>query len=298
MKSFLKKWSLNLCKLSGEDVAIIDQCNRKIRIKFTWIGSFVLVILICCFLSAMFFVDNMFHSVFLDITIGLVWSSIVTNMYVLLLYTITPTLLPVRDRRKEKGKIASYQTFNFSFSMILRILMMVLLAIITAQPLNVLILGEPSMLFVENIRFLLETNLYSLWISTAVILIFIIPIFLKYRIRKLAEFYQKKATINKRLIKDNYLEFKNDYKTILDNKIQSYNRHLEDNLKPYITQLITLSGDSEATVLKDISAELSYVPISKYEYWADPPYRTQRHMAEGKNKTEGELLNLIYSKTN
>lgn len=291
MKKHLKYWSLTLCKLSGEDVAIIAQCNRRIRHKFALIGTFVLILLVCCLLSAIYFVDHMFHNTFLDIAIGIIWASIVTNMYVLLLYTITPTLLPVRERKK---KNSPYQNFNFSSSMILRIFMMVLLAIITAQPLNVLLLGSADILFVENIRLLLEDNIYSHLLTLGVIFIFTLPILLKYRIRKLEEFYKTKASINKRLVSDNYQEFKQEYKRILESKLENYNRQIQRRLSLHINLLENKIGTSPTQILLEIDEELAYMSINKYEYWADPPYRTQRHMVSGNNKTEQDLLKFIY----
>ncbi|MBK5214801.1 MAG: DUF4407 domain-containing protein [Flavobacteriaceae bacterium] len=101
MNSIPKSLRVHFWKLSGEDFTIIKNCGAKIQFYFSTIGAFVLTILICCFLSAVYFTEHLFHNKFLDIGVGLVWGYIVTNMYVLLLYTITPSLLPVKNKKKK-----------------------------------------------------------------------------------------------------------------------------------------------------------------------------------------------------
>src|SRR5690606_22404973 len=268
MKTILEAIRNRLCKLSGEDYAIIQKCNKKIQLYFSMIGLLVLIILICSFASALYFTEYMFHSLIADIGIGIVWGYIVTNMYILLLYTISPTLLPTKVRKKQVIK-----TYNFrlSFSMGFRIFIVILLATIIVQPLNVLILKPDSKKLtseiemflrkkneyvlitdIENIlsdnsnsllasdikelisknnhkllisdinkeleknsksrlaseiQFVLTTKYLATIISIAVISIFLIPIYLKYRIRQLGEFYEKKAAIKKRFIQDDYQDF-------------------------------------------------------------------------------------------
>ena len=102
MSSIRKKISNRLCKLSGEDYAIISECSEKIQFYFSAIGFLVLLILLFSFVSALYFTEHLFHNVFADISVGLVWGYVVTNMYVLLLYTISPRILPIRVRTKDK----------------------------------------------------------------------------------------------------------------------------------------------------------------------------------------------------
>jgi hypothetical protein len=137
MSSLLKAIRNRLCKFSGEDYSIISKCSNKIQVFFSLIGLLVLIILMCSFASALYFTEQLFHSWILDIGVGIVWGYIVTNMYVLLLYTISPTLLPTKIRKKQETKT---NQFELSFSMGLRIFIVVLLAVIIAQPLNVFIL--------------------------------------------------------------------------------------------------------------------------------------------------------------
>src|SRR5690606_87258 len=132
------------------------------------IGLLVLVILVCSFASAVYFTENLFNPnvnavslerVFLDIGVGIVWGYIITNMYILLLYTIYPTLLPTKERKKQEIKT---EKFQLSFSMGLRIFVVVLLAMIIAQPSNVLLLKPESKEVTTVIEILLSTNSQTL----------------------------------------------------------------------------------------------------------------------------------------
>ena len=71
MSSILKTIRNRLCKFSGEDHTIIQKCNKKIQLYFSLIGLLVLVILLCSFASALYFTENLFHSVLADIGVGI-----------------------------------------------------------------------------------------------------------------------------------------------------------------------------------------------------------------------------------
>jgi hypothetical protein len=291
MSSLPKAVRNRLCKMSGEDYAIISKCSNKIQIYFSLIGLLVLVILLCSFASALYFTEHLFHSVIADIGIGIVWGYIVTNMYVLFLYTITPTLLPTKIRKNQKVKTNQFQ---LSFSMGLRVFIVVLLAVIIAQPLNVLILKPNSTALAFDIKHLLTTNPLATIITIAVIAIFLFPVYLKYNIRKLGEFYEQKAEIKKRIIGDDYNDFKKEYKRIIENNISNYNKSVWENLIPYLNKLEKIDPIAYQEHLIEIKNELINEKIEKYEYWENPPFRT---ILKSKTKTvlsEQDLLNHIY----
>jgi len=288
-----------LFKLSGEDPSIISQCGRKVKNNFTAIGIFVLFILICCFLSAFYFTDHLFqpeegmsdssNHLVADIGVGLVWGYMVTNMYILLLYTITPNLLPVRNKRKGKRII----TFDFSLSMAIRLYLVAIFAIVIAQPLNILIFRKGTTRFVQDIKELLGGNVWAWLITLLVVLIFLLPIYLKYSIRKLDEFYAKKKQINIRIVQEEYNEFKSDYEEIFKEKINSYNDSIRENLKPLLAKLERINPNSYRRHLEEIEQELMYSPIRKYEFWKDAPFRTVKKEPEPA-KSEKQLISLIY----
>lgn len=293
MSSLLKSIRNNLCKFSGEDYAIIRKCSTKIQIYFSVIGLFVLLILLCCFASALYFTEHLFHSAIADIGVGIIWGYIVTNLYVLLLYTITPTLLPKKERRKNDNKT---KKFRFSFSMALRI-GIVLLAMITAQPLNIFLLKPNTEAFAFDIRNLLTNNIFAWIVTFFVIAVFLLPIYLKYSIRKLGEFYENKADIKKRIIDGDYRDFKVEYSQVLESNISKYNKSVWKNLMPYLNRLEKVNAVSYQRYFAEIEKELALEKIEKYEYWADPPYRTIYKSRTNNTLSEQDLLNHIYPKT-
>ncbi|RZK23718.1 MAG: DUF4407 domain-containing protein [Flavobacterium sp.] len=233
MKSIVRKLRNRLCVYSGEDYAIIRECDVKIQFKFSLIGLFVLAILICCFLSAMYFTEHLFHNELLDVGVGLVWGYIVTNLYVLLLYTITPVIIPTRKLIYSPKK----QELDFNVSLILRLMLIVLLAIITAQPLNIYLLAPNSLAFAHDMKMLLSSNPLAWLLTLFVTSIFLIPIYLKYIIRKNSNFYEKKAYIEKRIVEEEYIKLRINYKQTLEHNISNYNRNTWNVLEPLLQQL-------------------------------------------------------------
>lgn len=291
-----------LCKFSGEDYTIIQKCGNKVQLYFSLIGLLVLVILLCSFASALYFTDHLFHNIIADIGVGIVWGYIITNMYVLLLYTISPTLLPTKERKKQKEKT---YPFKLSYSMGIRIFIVLLLAIIIAQPLNVLILKPDSTTFALDIKELLATNPLATIITLVVVGIFLFPVYLKYTIRKLGEFYEKKAEIKKKIIQDDYRDFKKEYQHIFEEKTSVYNERLKNTLNPLLTKLSQIINEEPKEerielfqkISNELSVELNETKIEKYEYWANPPYRTIHKSRTKKALSEQDLLNHIYPKT-
>ncbi len=291
MSSVLKYIGNRLCKFSGEDFTIIQKCNTRIQIVFSFIGFFVLIILVCCFISALYFTEHLFHNIITDIGVGLVWGYIVTNLYVLLLYTITPTLLPKKEREKKLIKTAS---FSLNTSLVLRVGIVVLLAMITAQPLNVYILDPESAAFAKSIKTLLSHNFWAWVITVLVVGVFLLPIYLKYNIRKLGEFYEKKAWIKKKIIEDNYKEFKQAYKNILNAKLRDYNQELKNTLIEYLDKIKIPNPVLYNKINEELQQEINDASAGKYEYWANAPYRTVHKKQTPDVLTEDELLKLIY----
>ncbi|MCY1540130.1 hypothetical protein D9M68_757500 [compost metagenome] len=216
-------------------------------------------------------------------------------MYVLLLYTISPALLPTKIRQTQDKKT---EKFNFSFSMSLRIFVVILLAVIIAQPLNVLILKPQSNTLAFDIKHLLSTNPLATFITLIVIGFFLLPIRFKYSIRNLGEFYEKKGQIKKMIIEDNYDHFKQEYRQLLESRISHYNKNRWQKLVPLLPQLERSDPLSYQKHFNEIKRELEVEQINKYEYWANPPYRTSYKIQKKGCLSETELLNRIYPETN
>ncbi|QLH47761.1 MAG: hypothetical protein HWD58_20420 [Bacteroidota bacterium] len=101
-------------------------------------------------------------------------------------------------QKSEKNKEVKTNQFQLSFSMGLRIFIVILLAVIIAQPLNVSILKPNSTTLAFDIKDLLSSNPLATIITLAVVAVFLLPVYLKYNIRKLGEFYEKKQKLRKK----------------------------------------------------------------------------------------------------
>jgi len=163
MRRVINKLRLFLCTFSGEDDYIIRKCSAKIQISFAFIGIFVLLVFGGCFVSATAFITELFgHFNFSCLLIGTLWALIVTTIYLFLLYTISPVLLPVAQKRKIKGKkihIEDQEKSSITISLIIRMIFILVLAIIIAQPLSVLVLSGTIESDIENYKMEYKVNM-------------------------------------------------------------------------------------------------------------------------------------------
>jgi hypothetical protein len=290
----MKKIRDRLCIFSGEDFSIIRKCEPNIQFYFSLIGGFVLAILICCFISAFLFTDSLFHNSIQDFGIAIIWGFVVTNLYVLLLYTISPTFLPT-SIKKSNLKVIESKGSSINASFILRIILLIILAIIISQPLNVALLSNSNNTYASTIKMLLSTNVLAWLITSLVAVIFLLPVYWKYSIRNLGGFYEVKANIEKRIIEDDYIDFKRDFKRLLENNISDFNKKTWENTMPFLNKLEIVSKEKYNNLFSEITTELQNENIEKYEYWADPPFRTIKKNNTTSALSEEDFLTDIYN---
>ena len=307
MNRTLNRLRLFLCTFSGEDDYIIRQCSKRIQVSFASIGFFVLFIFFCCWLSADLFLDNLFqNSELLSALIGIVWAMLVTNLYLLLLYTITPAILPIA---RKKGKHESNNLEKdvttlesaFTVSFFFRMLFILILAIIIIQPFNVFIFShyfKQNVGYASTLRQILSTRPYQIgaWSVTVFgCVVFLLPIYWKYAIRNRGGFYEKKRHIENKFVHDNYLEFKNLYASIFRDKILYYNRQTWENITPFINQLAGANAQLSTHHYEVLKLDTISETITKFEYWADHPFRTIHKKTVRNLSSEEDFLKDIYS---
>lgn len=152
--------------------------------------------------------------------------------------------------------------------------------------------------FIKRIQLLLSENPYSWIINFSIILLFLLPIYFKYKVRDKTMFYEKKKTIEHQIIEDEYLAFKKVYSDLLQKNISKYNFKSLRELNSLLEILKKVNLKKYRVLKKEIQEEYKEEIISKYEYWADSPYRTQRRKVESIKNTEVSLLELIYGSEN
>ena len=281
-----------LYQLSGEDYSVILKCSKKTQFYFSVIGMLVLLILLCSFVSAFFFTENLFHNSFLDIGVGVIWGFIITNMYVLVLYTISPQLLPVKNTDQSNLKIIKRLP---SFSLLLRLSVLILLSTIIAQPINVLILKTGSTSLLNDIRFLLSHNFLASLITLIIIAIFLAPIYLKYIIRNFSEYFEMMKEVNMKIISGDYLEFKKVYSVILEKRIDARDKDLSKRFNELLLKLQKTNPEMHSAFKSEFEKEFEFEKFDKYEYWSDPPFRTTNKVDDSKGLSEEQLLEYIYN---
>lgn len=259
-----------LIKLSGEDVKIIrdSETDEHVAGKFAVIGMLVLAIFVLSVYSSVHFLVNLLNGSHpIAIMIGLFWGAMIANIYYLLLFTITPPMLKGRDRavRGVRREATTEKSSLARVSLIFRLLFVILLAVVIAQPWLVTIFDTSrwieesrqsyELAFVRpahsissesaearerriadrrEIRRLLKANNFYTrriqlinsrfpmsWVVTfVVVLFFVVPIWLKYRIRSQSNFYEIKKVREERLVLDKYDGFKERYSAVFLNRFR------------------------------------------------------------------------------
>ena len=81
-------------QLAGDDPALIQKCTTKTQAQFLEIGLFVPLLFVLCLLSSYSTFSELFQTPLLTFALALFFTWMLTNIYSLLLYTITRSALP------------------------------------------------------------------------------------------------------------------------------------------------------------------------------------------------------------
>jgi len=303
-----------LCTFSGDDYSIISQCDKIIQNRFKAIGGFVTAIFALCFISCYFTFTKLFQNYFVGIPIGIFFSYMITNIYLLLLYTLSKNSFPCKTKK-------AAQLFSIS----IRVIFICFIAIIVSKPIETIIFSMPLESEIEtykqeqidkyrkstaeyydaetkNLRLIIEkqkslygnaetsqivnyekllqkkklqkdelitsmTHLVSnsnYYIQSIVILntkyrtcwlitlftmfIFLFPAYLKNFLGEQSFYYEKKRTIENRLVKEEYASFKAKYNQLFQKRL---NRNIQFS-EPFIdAPFNTIRKKDEREFLKE-----------------------------------------------
>lgn len=339
MKQSLRKVRTFLCFFSGEDAYIIGKCSLRIQFYFAFIGLFVQLIFVGCLASAGSFTHHLFPTIgVLSYLIAGIWAALLGCIYLLLLYTISPLLLPIDEGARQRVQAISVHPLR-SASMLFRLLLIVFIAVLVAQPLNVTLFGDTRMMkdaYTKAIRFTIHHAPGAWALTLATCAIFLLPIRLKFRIRNIPlsgkrnghhqlqniremvsdlqanpnypgailkidlgelrtnDYYFQKTLIEYRLILEAYAAFKQDYQQLLTQKVAGFHHETMANLHHVLQQLKTSPVRYNAMMEKLQAPPLPQV-LERFEYWADPPFRTVRKPATYVPLPEQDLLHHLYA---
>jgi len=144
-----------LCSFSGDDYHIVRQCSRKLRQRFLSIGALVALVFVLCVLSSCYTFVTLFDSPVIGVFTGLIFSCMVTIIYVLILYTLTKNIFPHKTKKVWEN-----------ISLTIRILFVCFISIIISKPLECLVFSNVFKAEVRNYKiqqldkYIVSTNSY------------------------------------------------------------------------------------------------------------------------------------------
>jgi hypothetical protein len=130
-----------LCTFSGDDYSIISQSDKSIQNRFMAIGGFVTAIFASCFISCYFTFTKLFQNYFIGIPIGIFFSYMITNIYLLLLYTLSKNSFPCNTDK-------TAQLFSIS----IRVIFICFIAIIVSKPIETMLFAMPLESEIESYK--------------------------------------------------------------------------------------------------------------------------------------------------
>ena len=116
-------------KLSSSDYIVVKQCDNRTKNRFKMVGFFVFVVGFLCFLSGLITFYGLFKSIIISLPFALFFSWMVSNIYLVLLSTLTKNSLP--HIRNERALL---------MSLIIRIVFLLLISVIISKPIESILL--------------------------------------------------------------------------------------------------------------------------------------------------------------
>jgi hypothetical protein len=114
-------------KFSGDDYPLLEQCSLAVRIRFALNGVIVFFFFAISFISLSFALKEIFHDEIFGYFLGFCFAIVLTNIYLLLIYTYNERVLPSIN--------PSFLSFSFSYA--IRILFLLFMLFIVSLPLEI-----------------------------------------------------------------------------------------------------------------------------------------------------------------
>jgi len=315
MINTLSNLKYQFCKFSGEDVTVIfKNNNNKIINIFSFIGLFVFFIFFVSFTSTLVLLFKIFDGQYvIDLIISGFFALVLSIIYIFLLYTITPKLLPSRYKIGKKvflnKKLSSKEKQQFNIfsggviSSIFKYGYILIISVIVAQP----IIQFNKGLFNEQRTDSNFVNLInecwhldfsrSLMQTVAVFIIFLLPVIFKYAVRHLHEgkFYFAKQRLERKLVREDYFNlYLPTWKTLLEKNDQYWIDRINKKVSPLIQKIEKFDESAASKLKKELSLATKSTSFTKYDRWADPPFNTIEKESGIKIHDESQLINSIY----
>lgn len=254
-------------RFSGADPFLIEHSGNESKQRFRLIGISFLVIILITFLPMSFGMVQIFDSFLMPVFVSGVLTFLMVTIYRLNILSLEPVSLPVLSVKGSKRaaniiRISVIVLFGFFVSKQFEYLCFNwLISDVDISDINI----ESGYLDKTEYKYMarlikLNTSIQTgfVWIVTPVVLgLFLFPTRIKYKlIRNEQEYYRLKSVVEKRMVLEDYMKFKAQYKLAFNNQ--------------------KLNGIE----FKDSTC-------------SDPPFNTKRKQKELVTKTESDFLNLF-----
>jgi hypothetical protein len=212
-----------LWNIAAVDRRLISNADAESKRTYTLIGGVLLFLIGFIFLSVFFTFHIAFKSWLMAGMIGGLMAFIITIVYWLNLLTLEPNMLP---HIKEKGvwvSVAIRITVVLLFSFYITSCFVIFIT-------HYLIgYGHDGNKILEDLLWFYENNTISAVIIQLLgSVIFLSPILLKLKLKDKGEYFYAKGVVEKKLIRDHYLEFKSHYSKV-QNRIEAFPLKFEEN---------------------------------------------------------------------
>jgi hypothetical protein len=258
-------------KMAGADCSILEKSGSESQYRFLTIGMLYILVIGLMFTAFCGLFWKVFGLFWIAASCSLVVTFLIGSIYRLNMLSLEPYTL--RDQDELKTKILTHVIRYFSVT---------LFAFFTAKCLETLLFGSLAdadvlhemeqrlgsvggTLFVEH---MIQLNLHHPWVwgLTALILwLFLLPIVLKFRLKKRKEYFSIKKNAEIRMVLTNHEQFKEE-----------------------LTRLHKMAYEKYVPI-KDVSRPKYTEHESKY---SDEPFNTQRISEEISYQTTEDFVNL------
>lgn len=266
-----------LWKIAGADEFILMKSGEQSRKRFQLIGILFLIVNLVVFIGFLGLFYSVFNNVFIALLGTVVLGFLISNIYRLTLMSLEPQVLPVSKESSTKVysnivRVSSVVAFAFFAS---KTFEMVFIGLLETTAL-VKYEGASGYLFHMTT---MNERYPSLWLITLLIIVlFIVPVYLKHGLRTSQEYYSLKRRIDRQLVEDNYKSSK----------------RLKDELHAihYVNEEVAIKRNTKGLLVPVIYAHKKEY-ISKEEHFEDPPFNTKRKSKERVFKSSEEFTSLF-----
>lgn len=148
--------------------------------------------------------------------------------------------------------------------------------------------------YLRQIIFLNKKNIFT-WLNNLIFCgIFIVPIYLKYNIRKIKPekaftFYDYKKSVEEKIVMQDYQNFKNQFSENLESFNRKSMEKIYRNLEPHLNELSKIKPNKAENIKKQVFEKMDRT-FEFYEIYEDAPFKLKK---KEKQKKMGSIEDFI-----